>query len=612
MLKRIFITAVLSFFTCNIFAQEGNFIDSLLNWIKMHPAIDSQYIHTLHRISYRYSEKDVKKSYYYYQRVAQISDSLNYTFGKSLAQINLGLLLLNSASFDASNTAFFKAIDYADSCGALRLKSASLNNIADNFLSLRNYDKCREYTNKAIPINMQLLATLGSRGIAINYELLFRCDFNQKLYAVAKADLDKGKPYALSSGDSYIFSQYDLGLAKLLAVGNKPDSARTYFDKAINEAKLQSDLRNEFDAYLGKARFLKTLTAKRKLILLDSALTIARNTQYYEGISDAAEQISIVYDQKGMTDSALAYFRLYRAGFDSLFSQNTSLNLIINESEWLVKKKQIENNHLIEFSQLQKRQIVFKNALLLAALILLFLTIIAAFFIHKSIQAKKKRTEFVFRQKIAESQIQSLRAQMNPHFIFNSLNSIENFMMQNEKRKASDYLHKFALLIRTILDSSHDEITSVSMDMEALKLYIDLEQMRFNNKFCYQEIIDQQLLTGDYNVPSLLIQPYVENAIVHGIAHSDKTDLKLTVSATLENNYIKYVIEDNGIGREQAEKYKKINKLHHRSIGLKITEDRVHLFNQNENGNGHIRITDLYAEDNTPDGTRIEVRLKVI
>ncbi len=237
MLKRIVIIGILCFFTGNIFAQENNYIDSLFNWLKMHPAIDSQYIQTLHRLSYRYSEKDVRKSYYYYQQVSQISDSLNYTFGKSLAQINLGLLLLNSASFDASNTAFFKSIDYADSCGALRLKSASLNNIADNFLSLRNYNKCREYTKKAIPINMQLIPSWGTRGVAINYELLSRCDFNQKLYASAKANLDKGKPFAVSSGDSYILSQYYLGIAKLMAVGNKSDSARFYFDKALNEAK---------------------------------------------------------------------------------------------------------------------------------------------------------------------------------------------------------------------------------------------------------------------------------------------------------------------------------------------------------------------------------------
>jgi LytS/YehU family sensor histidine kinase len=236
--------------------------------------------------------------------------------------------------------------------------------------------------------------------------------------------------------------------------------------------------------------------------------------------------------------------------------------------------------------------------------------LVTAFFINKSIQSKKNRTEFSFRQKIAESQIQSLRAQMNPHFIFNCLNSIENFMMQNEKRKASDYLHKFALLIRTILESSRDELTTVSQDMEALQLYIDLEQMRFNNKFCYRENIDPQLLKGDYNVPSLLIQPYVENAIVHGIAHSDKTDLQLTVSATLEEEYIKYVIEDNGIGRSQAASYNALNKLHHKSIGLKITEDRIHLFNQDQKFGDFIVITDLYNSDNKPEGTRVEVKVK--
>jgi hypothetical protein len=610
--KLIFFLALISSFTCNIYAQESNYIDSLLKWINDHPKIDSQYIQTLHRLSYRFSEKDIRKSYYYYQRVSQISDSINFTFGKSLAQINLGLLLLNSASFDASNTAFFKAIDYADACGAVRLKAASLNNIGDNFLSLRNYDKCREYTKKAIPINIQLIPTWGSRGIAINYELLFRCDFSQKLYSNAKANLERGVPYALSANDNYIFSQYDVGFGKLQALDGNIDSAKYFFRKAIDEAKVQNDLRNQFSAYIAEAKYLKNLSKHKKLTLLDSALSIAKNTQYFEGISNAAEQISITYDQIGMTDSALVYFRLYRSGFDSLFSQNSSLNLVINESEWLVKKKEIENQHLLELSQLQKKQIVFKNALLFSALILLLLTIVIAFSINKSIQAKKKRTEFSFKQKIAESQIQSLRAQMNPHFIFNCLNSIENFMMQNEKRKASDYLHKFSLLIRTILDSSRNELTTVALDMEALKLYIDLEQMRFNNKFSYKENIGPLLTAEDRNVPSLLIQPFVENAIVHGIAHSDRTDLKLVVSATLENNYIKYVIQDNGIGRTKAADYNKLNKLHHKSVGLKITEDRIRLFNGEENLNGYIKIIDLYNADNKPDGTRVEVKIKAI
>jgi Histidine kinase len=590
----------------NILAQN-KIIDSLLTWLKEHPKPDSQYIQTLHRVSYRLYEIDVQRSYTYYEKVFILSDSLNFTFGKSLAQINLGLLLSNASNFNASNTAYFKAVDYAEACNAQRLKAVSLNNIADNFFSLDNFGKCRKYTSEAIPINMKLKAW---RGVAINYELMSRCDFNQKQYDDARSDLDKGMPYAALADESYIYSQFYLGYAKLKAIRNHTDSSRYFFDLALRQAMLQKDSRNEFQVYIAEATYLQSLTADRKLALLDSALEIARHTQYFEGIYNAADKLSKVYDELKNKDSALAYFRIYRTAFDSLYSLSRSLNVNINESEWLVRKKEIENRHLLELSQLQKKQIVFKNALLIAVISLLFLTLVTAFFINKSIQAKKNRTEFSFRQKIAESQIQSLRAQMNPHFIFNCLNSIENFMMQNEKRKASDYLHKFALLIRTILESSRDELTTVSQDMEALQLYIDLEQMRFNNKFCYRENIDPQLLKGDYNVPSLLIQPYVENAIVHGIAHSDKIDLQLTVSATLEEEYIKYVIEDNGIGRSQAASYNALNKLHHKSIGLKITEDRIHLFNQDQKFGDFIVITDLYNSDNKPEGTRVEVKVK--
>lgn len=593
-------------FALTIFAQD-TYVDSLISWVNRHPKIDSLHIQTLHRISYRLSEKNIERSFYYYEKVTALSDSLDFIYGKSLAQINLGILLYNSGNFDASNNAFFKAIDYAEACGAQRLKAVSLNNAGDNFKTLRNFEKCRKYTQEAIALNTKLKAW---RGVAINYELLHQCDLNEKLYTNAKKNLLKGMPFARLAGESYILSQYYVGFGKLHAIANHLDSAGFYFRKAMEQAMLQRDLRNEYQVYLAEAQFLTHLTADRKIILLDSALTIARQTKYYEGISNAAEQLSLVYDDKKDKDSSLIFYRVYRKAFDSLFSENNRRNVIINESEWLVRRKEIENRHLQELAQLQKSQIIFKNALLLAAVIFLFLTIAIAFFIHKSVQAKKKRTEFTFRQKIAESQIQSLRAQMNPHFIFNCLNSIENFMMQNEKRKASDYLHKFALLIRTILESSRDEITTVSLDMAALKLYIDLEQMRFNNKFCYKENIDPSLMNGDYNVPSLVIQPYVENAIVHGIAHSDRTDLTLTVSATLDEDYIKYIIEDNGIGRQQSAEYNKLNKLHHKSIGLKITEDRICLFNQHDNIKEYVKIIDLYDAVSAAAGTRIEVKIK--
>jgi len=311
-------------------------------------------------------------------------------------------------------------------------------------------------------------------------------------------------------------------------------------------------------------------------------------------------------------DSSLLYYRIHRSAFDTLFSEHNKRNTIIHESEWMIRRKEIENQHLKELAAIQEKEINIKNALLLALAICSGLVLGIAFFIHKSIEAKKKRTESVFRQKIAETQMQALQSQMNPHFIFNSLNSIENFIMQNEKRLASDYLNKFARLIRTILDSSRNEVLPLSKDMEALQLYIDLQQLRFNKKFCYETDMDPMLQNGDYKVPSLIIQPYVENAIEHGLAHSEREDLKLKVTITLNGDFIQYSIEDNGIGRLQSAAYNKQNKPYHESVGLKITENRVHLFNGRQNGSDNIMFRDLYNDSGEATGTKVLIKIKVV
>jgi ligand-binding sensor domain-containing protein len=222
------------------------------------------------------------------------------------------------------------------------------------------------------------------------------------------------------------------------------------------------------------------------------------------------------------------------------------------------------------------------------------------------------RNQAGFKQKMAETEMQALRGQMNPHFIFNSLNSIENFIMQNEKRLASDYLNKFSRLIRSILDSSRNEVVPLAKDMEALQLYVELEQLRFNNKFSYHTHVDPVLLQGDFRVPSLLIQPYVENAIVHGISHSHKEELQLTVTAVLESDTIRYTVQDNGVGRKQSDKYNLQNKPKHKSIGLKITEDRINIFNRQAIGTNIVKFTDLYDASNNPAGTKVEITINTL
>lgn len=591
----------------SVFSQAFN-VDSLILWVNTHPQNDSTKIHKMHRISYLLSETDVEKSFAYYERVSSLSDSLHFTFGKALASTNLGILLSSAGNFESSTKAFFIAIDLAKACGARRVEAVALNNTGENFASLKDFNKCREYAEQAIVINREINSL---RGVALNYELLFRCDLEQGFYGSAKRNLNAGMPFALQTKENYVLSQFYCGYGKLAAIHNRYDSASYFFNKAVGDAKESGDTRNEYQAYLAEAKYMKRLPAHERTALLTRALQLAEKTHFAEGRAKALEQLSSVYDELNNKDSSMFFYRIYRSVRDSLFSENNLRNTMLNESEWTIKRKELENNNLKQLTTVQKRQIAFKNILLLLICLGFLLTLFVAFLLYKSFQARKIKNESQYKQKIAETEMQALRAQMNPHFFFNSLNSIENFIMQNEKKLASDYLNKFARFIRSILDSSNTDLIELNKDIESLQLYIDLEQLRFNNKFKYCCQVDPILLEGEYHVPALLVHPFLENAINHGIGPSERQDLKICLRVKLTDNIIHYIIEDNGIGREQSSVYNQLNKPLHKSVGMKLTQDRIHIFNQNTHPSSDVKIIDLFDEENKPAGTRIEFALKV-
>lgn len=230
--------------------------------------------------------------------------------------------------------------------------------------------------------------------------------------------------------------------------------------------------------------------------------------------------------------------------------------------------------------------------------------IIAAvyFFMKRRIQQVKK--ESGLKHRIAETEMMALRAQMNPHFIFNCINSIDALIQDNDKYHATVYLNKFARLIRNILDSSKQNTVTLAKDLDTLKLYIELEQLRHENKFTAVINAEPELLQDDYKVPPLIIQPFVENAILHGIRYRMDNNGKLLVSVTKQNDYLKYIIEDNGVGRHANTQAQKENL----SYGIEMSNDRVKLFNNEENAS--VIITDL-VKNNLATGTKIEVLLRI-
>ena len=217
------------------------------------------------------------------------------------------------------------------------------------------------------------------------------------------------------------------------------------------------------------------------------------------------------------------------------------------------------------------------------------------------------RHEAQMKQTIAETQTMALRAQMNPHFIFNCLNSIDNLIQTDQKEKATDYLAKFAQLIRAILENSKNNTIPCWKDLETLQLYLQMEELRWDKKITCDVIIADEIQNGDYKVPPMIVQPFVENAIHHGLLNKVAPDKHLSIEVKLEQNKIKYTIMDNGIGRLKGGEYKRLNRPSQASFGMQITKDRINLFNQQTNGS--VKITDLYNELQQPAGTIVEVWL---
>lgn len=234
---------------------------------------------------------------------------------------------------------------------------------------------------------------------------------------------------------------------------------------------------------------------------------------------------------------------------------------------------------------------------------LLTLGILIYWIVRSRIHAIRK--EAALQHRIAETEMMALRSQMNPHFIFNCINSIDAMIQRNDKYKATVYLNKFARLIRNVLDSSKQNKIPLSKDMETLQLYIDLELFRHYDKFTATVTAEEELLQNDYKVPPLIVQPYVENAILHGLRHKMDHPGKLSVTVTRQDECIMYVIEDNGVGRNSVK-----NDLRKGSngYGMQISSDRVRLFNKEEIAS--VQIIDLET-NGVPAGTRVEVQLKI-
>ena len=225
----------------------------------------------------------------------------------------------------------------------------------------------------------------------------------------------------------------------------------------------------------------------------------------------------------------------------------------------------------------------------------------------QQLENEKKQAEL--HQKAIELEMQALRAQMNPHFIFNCLSSINRFIFKNDNKLASDYLTRFSRLIRMVLMSSSKKLITLEDELEMLRLYLDLERLRFKDAFDYSITTTNIVDAGAIFIPPLLLQPFCENAVWHGLMHKE-TKGHLNIMISEEDKVLHCIIEDDGVGREKAAAYKSKSAESEKSMGLEITTERLALLNKENNFSTFYKIEDLLNEHNEVVGTRVKIRIK--
>jgi LytS/YehU family sensor histidine kinase len=200
---------------------------------------------------------------------------------------------------------------------------------------------------------------------------------------------------------------------------------------------------------------------------------------------------------------------------------------------------------------------------------------------------------------------------MNPHFLFNSLNSIQYYIIKNDRISSSRYLSKFATLMRVILNNSQNQAISLNDEMNALKLYLELESMRFKERFEYMIEIDPLINQITTLIPPFIIQPFIENSIWHGLMNRDGSGL-LQIKLIQEDFILRCIVEDNGVGRKHAAEIEGTNPFNRSSKGIAITETRLRLIDKKSNDINPIIYTDLYDANGLPEGTHVEILIPIM
>jgi tetratricopeptide (TPR) repeat protein len=594
----------------------------------------------------------------YIRQALQDFEKLNNDNGLGWCYAWLGQDLFAQMEFNESLDCYHKALSYFEKTDDWEGKGKAWAWMGTVYTTIGDYDNAVFFAEQSLAIRKQMsdhmcvarsLSSMGNfyKAVGANDEALSY--YHQATIYADEHSLD----YRLAERN-FLFE----AIGSFYGTLNRPDSSLFYLQKAlqndpgnvmikiaIGETLL---LKRQYDSalhiFLDPIERFSSQNDKWDLmrVLFDAGSAYAAKGNYtialeyaYEGLSMAKATdvkgfiiknytlLSNLHANLHKSDSAYYYLKLSTALNNDLANGRFLFRLSNYKKQTEFNKQQEEiasldkNNKLLgqankvkeeKLKQASLIKWVFGGGLLIALL--------AALFIYISLTLKRKnehlenqKAQSDLKLKASELEMQALRAQMNPHFIFNCLSSINHFILKNETDAASDYLTKFSRLIRIVLINSKNKLITLEDELEMLRLYLDMERLRFKNSFHYNINFINSLDVDNIYLPPLLLQPFAENAIWHGLLNKEGEG-HLEISLRAESGFLICHVIDDGIGRKAAAEIKMSDEKK-KSLGLKITRERFDLLNANDEGKTFFDFEDLVDENGNATGTKVILKIRI-
>lgn len=480
--------------------------------------------------------------------------------------------------------------ELGDTLGQARI----YNGIAGIYLAQKNSEKALEWYRKSLEIvrngkdKAVVSIVLGNIG-----NVLMKMDKLDEAYSTYMELLVLSK--ATQNKDGEVIA--NMGFSKIAYDRGNFNDALSYLKIAETLSK-EVGINSRLIIIYGKMGdiYIRTKEYKKALVYYERLYADAKKMGTRSSEANGLQLLAQCYSLMGEHEKAYKYLSEYTQLNDSILKDERQVQLTEMQTKFETEKKEQENKILSGQLQVQELELSKKRNQMIGLFILLVLFILITRLIIRQNKLQHEQTTVIMKQKL-------LRTQMNPHFIFNSLTTIESFVYENQPKEAGKYLSDFARLMRLILENSAEEYIPLSKEIKTLEYYLLLQRLRLENNLTYRIVTDGIENINNVHIPPMLTQPFIENAIEHGFRNSTKTgniDIEFT---NLNDSVLQIKVTDNGIGIDSGKKSE--SKAKHKSMAIDITKERLQVLNKSKKQKVTFEISDISVPGSSDSGTMV-------